>query len=74
MTREECEKLILFHIEQIEKIYKEYQSDGNYLSVAILDGDLSCNNDYWEEGIEPIDCHLWKDGTYYSRDVFPERA
>ena len=74
MTREECEKLILLHVKQIEKIYKEYEGDGNYLTMAIVDGNLSCNNDYWEEGIEPIHCHLDQEGTYLSMKVIPERA
>lgn len=52
MTRTECEAAILRKMIEIEEIYKEYNPDGNYLSMYILDGHYSVRNDSREEDKE----------------------
>lgn len=47
LTRAECESEILKRCEAINKIYKRYNPDGAYLSIGIIDGRVSVNNEYW---------------------------
>lgn len=47
MTREECEKQILQKMEEINKIVKDYNPCNTYISLAIYNGTIQFNNDYW---------------------------
>lgn len=70
MTRHEVEKEISKKFFEILKIYKEYEPEGEYLNLSFVDGNISCNNDYWR-GINRIDFCLFKDDNYtefFSRD------
>lgn len=52
MTKAECELLILHKTEEIFKIYREYNPDGNYLTMYVLNGHVSCSNNYQEADSE----------------------
>lgn len=56
MTRTECEASILRKMIEIEKIYKEYNPSGNYLTMSVFDGHYSVNNDY---NANDIECPLY---------------
>lgn len=56
MTRTECEATILRKMIEIEEIYKEYNPNGNYLTMCILDGHYSVRNDSRKEDKDhPLD-------------------
>lgn len=63
MTRHEVEKEISNKFFDILKLYKEYEPEGEYLNLSFVDGNISCNNDYWGE-INRIDFCLFKDDNY----------
>ena len=48
MTKIECEAAVLKKLLEIEEICKQYNPDGNYISMCILNGHYSVNNDYQE--------------------------
>lgn len=58
MTREECEKQIIEKMKEIKDIYKKYNENGDFLSLAIY-ADKECytvNNIYWgKDKNYPID-------------------
>lgn len=47
--REKCEAQIIEKLKEIQEIYKKYNPKGNYLSMSIFNGNLSVNNEYWDE-------------------------
>ena len=49
ITRKECENAIETKLLEIWDVYKEYNPDGDFLSLAISNVTLSFNNKYWEE-------------------------
>lgn len=49
MKREECEKQIRDLMIQIYKVYHEYNPDGKYISMFIMDDDLFMNNAYYSD-------------------------
>ena len=49
MTRQECENLIIEKLKEIDKIHKEYNPNGDYLSMCILNNDYNVNNEYWDD-------------------------
>ena len=69
MTRSECETKIAERLKEIKEIYEQYNPDGKYLSLCIIDGCIKFHNRYWKtdeyNGIEedgedinaPIDYH-----------------
>lgn len=70
MTRHEVEKEISKKFFEILKLYKEYELEGEYLNLSFVDGNISCNNGYWN-GFNRIDFCLFKDDNYtefFSRD------
>lgn len=58
MEREECEKQIRDLMIQIRDVYKEYNADGEYLSLAIVNDSLLAYN-MEDEGEEdhPLDIY-----------------
>lgn len=44
MKRKECQKQIIDLMIQIRDVYKEYNADGKYLSLAIMGNTLMANN------------------------------
>lgn len=56
MKRAECEKQIRDLMLQIDKVYHEYNPEGTYLSLSIVDGNLMANNRYYSDDADhPID-------------------
>ena len=56
MKREECEKQIKDLMIKIRNVYKEYNPDGEYLSLAIM-GDtlMAYNMAYADDADHPVD-------------------
>lgn len=54
MTRKECEQKILNKIKEIREIYKEYNPDGDYLTISInpQTGYIAFNNAYYDTDAE----------------------
>lgn len=54
MTRKECEQAMEQKLREVVAIYKQYNPDGNYLSMTYLDdrddGYVQCNNRCWDKG------------------------
>ena len=48
MRRDVCESKIMYHLEEIFNIYKEYNPDGDYLTMSIVGNSISFNNNYWD--------------------------
>ncbi len=77
MKRKECEKQIIDLMIQIGKAYHEYNPDGTYLSLAIMDNTLMANNMcYTDDADHPINIYYvikqikkehWKDGQHDKR-------
>lgn len=57
MKRKECEKQIIDLMIQIRNVYKEYNPDGEYLSLAILDNTLMAYNMYTDDADHPLDIY-----------------
>lgn len=56
MTREQCEKRIRDLMIQIDKAYHDYNPDGTYLNLSIVDDNLMANNRYYSDDADhPID-------------------
>ena len=52
MDREECEKQIRDLMIQIRDVYRKYNADGEYLSLAIIGDTLIANNMEYEENAD----------------------
>ena len=50
MNKEKCEDMIIRKLLEIEKIYKEYNPDGDYLTMHISNTAISANNSHWIGG------------------------
>lgn len=63
MTRQECETKILKKVVEIEGIMKEYNPNGEYLTIAIIGGgDIDIHNEYWKDDLDkPIKFWLSKE-------------
>jgi hypothetical protein len=48
MTREQVEKKIRDKFVEILKICKEYEPEGDYLTISYCEDCISFNNRYWE--------------------------
>ena len=58
MKRKECEKQIIDLMIQIRDIYREYNADGKYLSLAIMGDTLMANNMKYEDDADhPLDIY-----------------
>lgn len=58
MKREECEKQIRDLMIQIRDVYKEYNPDGTYLSLAIVGDTLIANNKFYgDDADHPINIY-----------------
>ena len=58
MTRIECQKQIIDLMIQIRDVYKEYNADGKYLSLAIMGDTLMANNlKYTDDANHPLDIY-----------------
>lgn len=58
MKREECEKQIKDLMIKIRNVYKEYNPDGEYLSLAIMDNTLMANNMcFTDDADHPVDIY-----------------
>lgn len=50
MNKVECEQLLIQKLLEIQKIYKEYHPDGDYLTLHISNIAISINNAHWAGG------------------------
>ena len=58
MKKEECQKQIIDLMIQIRDIYREYNADGKYLSLAIMDDTLMANNmKHTDDADNPLDIY-----------------
>lgn len=58
LSRIECESAILRKMKEIIDIYHEYDQDGNYLSLCIIDNkSIHVNNVSYEDG-KTINCFM----------------
>ena len=58
MKRKECEKKIIDLMIQIRDVYRKYDPDGEYLSLAIMDNTLMANNlCYTDDADHPVDIY-----------------
>lgn len=63
MTRKECEDKMLCLLKEIVNTYRQYNPNGDYLSLGFVKGTVSINNDYTEDDKEhPIDVTIFRDG------------
>ena len=58
MKRKECEKQIRDLMIQIYDVYREYNADGKYLSLAIMGDTLMADNmGYTDDADHPLDIY-----------------
>lgn len=58
MTRKQCEKKIRALMIQIDKVYHEYNPEGTYLNLSIVDDNLMANNSYYSDDADhPLDIY-----------------
>ena len=58
MKRKECEKQIIDLMLQIRDVYRKYNADGEYLSLAIIGDTLMANNmEYEEDADRPLNIY-----------------
>ena len=58
MKREECEKQIIDLMIQIRDVYRKYNADGEYLSLAIMGDTLMAYNiNFTDDEDHPIDIY-----------------
>ena len=58
MTRKQCEKKIRDLMIQIDKVYHEYNPEGTYLNLSIVDDTLMANNSYYSDDADhPLDIY-----------------
>lgn len=58
MERKECQKQIIDLMIQIHDVYRKYNADGKYLSIAIMGDTLMANN------------MIYKDDADYPLDIY----
>lgn len=49
MKREKCEKQIRDLMIQIRDVYRQYNADGKYLSMCIMDDFVNMNNSFYAD-------------------------
>ena len=58
MKRKECQKQIIDLMIQIHDVYRKYNADGKYLSIAIMGDTLMANNMiYADDANHPLDIY-----------------
>lgn len=58
MKKEECQKQIIDLMIQIHDVYREYNADGKYLSIAIMGDTLMANNMIYKDDVNhPLDIY-----------------
>lgn len=58
MTREQCEKKIIDLMIQVDNVYHEYNPEGAYLNLSIVDDNLMANNRYYSDDADhPLDMY-----------------
>ena len=58
ITRIECQKQIIDLMIQIRDVYREYNADGKYLSLAIMGDTLMANNmKHTDDANHPLDIY-----------------
>ena len=58
MKRKECQKQIIDLMIQIRDVYRKYNADGEYLSLAIIGDTLMANNmEYEEDADRPLNIY-----------------
>lgn len=58
MKRKECEKQIIDLMIQIRDVYRKYNADGKYLSLAIMGDTLMADNmRYTDDADHPLDIY-----------------
>ena len=67
MGRIECEKAIIQKMREIMDIYHEYNPDGEYLGMSIVNDHFSVSNAYYDDDYEH-QIHAWVEDGY--EDVF----
>ena len=66
MTRNEAEKRILKALEELQRVYFDYNPNGEYLNVIISNDYISATNDFSYGGKDhdfPISVSVLKEGT-----------
>ena len=60
LSRKTCERKIMQLCEEIQRVYKRYNPDGNYLTISINNDIIAANNAHWEgaDKKKPLDCYL----------------
>ena len=60
LTRKQCENAILRRLEEIRRLYKRYNPDGDYLSISINNDIICVNNEHWAADKEhPLDFYTY---------------
>ena len=49
MSRGECEQAIREKLIEIRDIYKQYNPDGDYLELCLMNGNISFFNEHWDK-------------------------
>lgn len=58
MKRKDCKKQIIDLMIQIRDVYRKYNADGEYLSLAIMGDTLMANNmEYTDDADHPLDIY-----------------
>ena len=52
MDRTECEAKLEALLREAWEVYKQYNPEGEYLTMSVSKGRLSANNAYWAEDAE----------------------
>ena len=54
MTKEVVEMKMVDKVKELIEIYKEYNPNGDYLSIGIFikSGHININNTYWDEDVD----------------------
>lgn len=48
MTRQQTEEMIVQHLREIVRIYREYNPGGDYLAMTLHRNSLSLHNEHWD--------------------------
>lgn len=59
MKKQLCESLLISKLYEINDIYNKYNPEGNYLTLAIVNGSFIINNDHYDrDKNNPIDIYV----------------
>lgn len=66
--REQAERMLIQMARKLFEAYKEYNPNGEYLSLYITNLSISINNVFWSKDSDhPI--NAFDDGEFHSRDI-----